>query len=133
VIEADERVRGIDSNADRIEADRVRRGSRVPFICQPSRGKAPQTCTLTATQAREWLFKWAKSLSGAGADSARLHLQKDEYLAIEGDEIDLAVARARVALQQRKAKPLKVVYGELLTESAQHTAWILSGCRWSAC
>jgi hypothetical protein len=129
VIEADERVRSIDGNADCIEADRVSRGSRVRFICQPSRGKAPQTCSLTAAQAREWLFKWAKSLPGAGADSARLHLQEDEHLAIEGDEIDLAVTRARVALQQRKAKPLKMVYGELLTESAKHTAWILLGCR----
>jgi hypothetical protein len=58
------------------------------------------------------------------AHAARLHLGEHERGSIEGDQVDLAPARANVAREHREAQAFEVPGGDLLAKSAERAPWI---------
>ena len=48
------------------------------------------------------------------------------YVPVEGDQVDLAVAGARVALDDRETEPFEVGGGQLLAETSERAAGVLA-------
>jgi hypothetical protein len=55
------------------------------------------------------------------ARAARLHLGEHERGSIEGDQVDLAPARANVAREHREAQAFEVPGGDLLAKAAERS------------
>ena len=62
----------------------------------------------------------------ARACDARLDLAEDERALVDGDEIELSVARPEVAREDPVAVPLEVLLGEALADCAVSTSGV--GC-----
>src|SRR5438045_25383 len=61
--------------------------------------------------------------------TALMHTDKHERVAVEGDQVHLAGAGSRVALQDAKAERLQVLGGALLAGAPERTAGIVAGGR----
>jgi len=105
----------VDRDADRVEAQ-LRRARALMALLQPRGSHSPQTPALCLTQPVE---------RSAGTDSPGLHLAEDDALIVRGDQVDLAPARAVVALHDRKAAPLEMLGGQLLSDASEAMAQVV--------
>jgi hypothetical protein len=91
---------------------------------KPRGGEAPQARPLARSQPRERLL--SRRQLPALACAARLDLHEYESLAVERDQVDLAIAGAGVALDDREAEPLQVRRGQLLAEASERVAGVFA-------
>ncbi len=106
----------VDDHAHRVEADRAGARALVALVAQPRTREPSQACALARTQPRQRLLIGANR-SPAESRAASLDLDEHERLAIEHDQVDLAVAGARVARQRREAKAREVGRRKVLSEA----------------
>jgi hypothetical protein len=111
VVEANEAPLAVDEHADRVKAQ-VGRAGAVGDLEQECRGHPPDLFALALVQGLP------RSAAGA-VGSPRLDLDEDQGAAIEDDEVDLAVARAVVARDERVAKALEVGEREVFAEASE--------------
>lgn len=99
----------VDRHADRVEPQLgcVR---AYTLLLQPRGGHPPQAPTLCLAQTVE---------RSAGAHATGLDFAEEDALVIRRDQVDLAPASAVVALNDRKATPLEMLGGELLSDTAE--------------
>lgn len=117
VIEADESVAVVDDHPDGVEADGVRPRPRGVRAVQPRRRQASQAGALAGAQPGKRLLLGIQAPASPGA--AGLDLDEDQGVAVERDEVDLAVAGAGVALDDGEPEALEVLAGEALAEASQ--------------
>jgi hypothetical protein len=120
VVEAEQPIGLIDDHADRVEADRVRRGPIAGLLVQPRRGETAYPRALTTAQPRQRLLLRRQAPASVRATS--LDLDKGQRLAVEGDQVDLTVTRADVACDDCEAESLQMGGCEALTETAERSA-----------
>jgi hypothetical protein len=80
------------------------RGAIAGLLVQPRRREASQPRALAAAQPRQRLL--LGSQTPASIRAARLDLDEGHYLAVEGDQVDLSVARTDIAREDREAEAL---------------------------
>jgi hypothetical protein len=118
VIQASQPAPGVDQNPDRVEADRAGVRAAPSLLAKPCGGEAPQARPLARAKARQGMLPGAVARQER-AHAARLHLGEHERGSIEGDQVDLAPARANVAREHREAQAFEMAGGDLLTKAAE--------------
>src|SRR5581483_378050 len=97
----------IEHDPDRVEADLRRPRRPGGPAAHPAERQAPHARTLSAPEALE------RRRSACAARGLDLH--EREHCAVAGDEVDLTVAAADVAVEDPKAAAREVRRGQLLT------------------
>jgi len=121
VLDVEHSAASIEGDADRVEADFRVAADAAPFA-HPG-GRQTADAQLLAPVDRE-----DGTLGPEGrAHTAGLDLDEDQRLAVEGDDVELAVAGARVALEQLPARRREAGGDEVLGGAADALA--LSGHR----
>lgn len=131
MVQAPQPISLVERHADRVEADRARGRSRVARR-QPSGGEPAQAAALGTRETGERSMQLILGRPRAPS-SPRLDLDEDERAVGEGDEVDLAVARADVAREDREAEALQVGGGEVLAEPAETPARVLARAAGGSC
>ena len=105
----------------------------VGRMCFSSRsqavGEPAQTRALARAQPHERLLVGADPLP-PGVHATGLHLGEHERTSVEGDQVDLAVARTFVAADRREPEPVHVGRRVLLAAAAERRAPV--GIAWFA-
>jgi len=123
MVEANEAPAGVEKHADGVEADRVGAGTDVLGVGDPGHREPSQAGALARTQMDERLLIGA-TLARPHGHLAGLDLGEDQRVAVEGDQVDLAVAGAHVAPERREAETMQVGERELLSVPAQLMAGV---------
>jgi hydroxymethylpyrimidine/phosphomethylpyrimidine kinase len=123
VIEADQPVGLVDDHADRVEAKRAHGATLAGLILQPRHREASQPTALAGTQPLQRALPGGRALP---VRAARLDLDEDECLAVAGDQVDLAVAGADVAREDREAEPLQMGRRQALAVTAECATRVLT-------
>src|SRR5450759_4709465 len=129
VVEAQQSVGAVDDHADRIEADRVGPRTRVGVLVEPCARQLPQACALAELQPRQRLVLRTEA-PAAVAGASRLDLGEHQHPPVEGDQVDLAMARSHVARHHHEPEAAEVAYREILSDGAQRAT--LTPRRWKA-
>jgi len=114
VLQGREIAAGVDGDPDRVEAN-LRCVRTIGSLGQPLPGHRPHAALLGAPECVPW---------PAAARAARLDLAEHETDAVECHEIELAEARAVVALEYPQAAPLEMRGGQTLAARAEPVAQI---------
>ena len=117
MLEAPHRATGVHEEPDRVEADRAGARADRPLLAKPRGGEAPQALPLARAKARQGILPGAVARLPP-AHATCLHLDEHKRPSVEGDQVDLAPARANVAPEHREAQAFEVAGGDLLAESA---------------
>lgn len=121
VVEARQPAAGVDHDPHRVEPDlRGDRSSRP--LDQVSPRHPADLAALAFVQRLPW------SALAPRTRAARLDLGEDEGPTIEQDEVQLAEARAVVAVERAEAESCEVLLGEPLSEAAE----VVAGIGWHA-
>lgn len=120
MLEPKEPALGIDQDPDRVEADLAGTSWRCPSS-QPGSREAAQACSLRGAQPFEW---HGRRVASARACPPGLDLHERENDAIECNQVDLAMTRARIAVHDRAAATFEVRGGEIFAQAAEGTARI---------
>jgi hypothetical protein len=88
------------------------------LLAKPRGREDPQACPLARAKARQGMLPETLARRER-AHAARLHLGEHERGSIEGDQVDLASARANVACEHREAQAFEVPGGKLLAKAAE--------------
>lgn len=113
VIDANQPVVRIKQDSDRVESQGVGvRAGRA--LLQPRCGEASQASLLCRAETfeRDHGDAW-------GSGPPRLDLDKCEHDSVERDQVDLAMAGADVAIEDREASVLKMGGGQTLAQAPQ--------------
>ena len=121
MVDAQRPVARVDDHADRVEADGVGDRPRARRLSQPRGGEPAQSQALARAQSRQRILVGTDA-SLPSPHPTRLDLGEDERRPVEGDQVDLAIARAKVSCQNGEAEPLQAPLGELLAEAAESAA-----------
>jgi hypothetical protein len=123
MIEAQEPACGVNQDPDRVETQ-ITSVDRRRAARKPGSRETSQACSLSGSQP----FERYRRVAASRAHSPRLHLHEREHDAIERDQVDLARARACVAIHDRKAVTFEVPGGEVFAQAAKSAARI-GACR----
>jgi hypothetical protein len=129
MLEAPQHAAGVDEDPDRVEADRAGVRAHRPLFVKPRGGEPPQPLPLVRAKTGQGMLPGVV-VRLAGDNAARLHLGEDERGSVEGDQVDLAPARANVAREHREAQAFEVTGGDLLAKSAERAPGISSASEW---
>ncbi len=110
----------VNGHADCVEADYLSGRSRAPAVAKPHRRQPPKACPLALAQRGQRVLIGANT-AAVLTDPTGLDLGEHERAPVEGDQVDLTVARANVAPQDAKADPPQVRRRQLLAESTQRS------------
>src|SRR5207245_2720259 len=94
--------------------------SHAPAVAKPHRRQPPKACPLALAQRGQRVLIGANT-AAVLTDPTGLDLGEDERAPVEGDQVDLTVARANVAPHDAKADPPQVRRRQLLAESTQRS------------
>jgi hypothetical protein len=126
VIQTHEAVVAVDEDTDGVEAQIAGvRAGRVVF--QPSAREAALTCSLAVAQAFQ--RRWRGAVACSPAHPARLNLDERNRGAVGRDNVDLAIAGAVVAVEDREAEAFQVGDGKALAEAPEDAARVLWALR----
>ncbi len=116
---------GVDDHSDCVEADPS--GTRPGWflIREPGGRRAAHPRSLARAQSRQRILVRADRRL-ARTDAAGLDLGEEQGLAVVGNQVDLAVARARIARERRKAELTQVGSRKGLPDATECAAGVLS-------
>lgn len=128
MIQAHEAVVWVDEDADRVEAQ-IAGVYAGRLVFQPSACEAALTCSLAVAQAfqRRW-----RGVMRPPAHPARLDLYERDHGSVERDDVDLTMAGAAVAVEDREAEAFQVGDGKVLAEAPEGAARVFWTLGWRA-
>jgi hypothetical protein len=118
VIKAQQLAARVEHDTDCVEAHCLRERPLAASVAHPRDGCTPQPRALTWAQSDERTLAAGERVPTRRAASRALHLGEHQRGSVEGDQVDLAPARANVAPEHREAQAFEVAGGDLLAESA---------------
>src|ERR1022692_3576744 len=128
MVEAQQPIGAVHDHPDRVEADRVCLGTRAAVLVEPSAGQALEAGALAEIQPGQGLFLGAQA-AAAVARAPGLDLAEYKCPTVKGDQVDLAVTRSHVTLDDHEIQAAEMADRYVLAQCAQSTTPVARGRR----